>query len=72
VDDLDDIPEIAENRILPVTDFAQRGGPNIIDRAVRPNQPDDPVLFLVNLDQVLMHARAVTGAVPRTTTTKSS
>ena len=62
VDDLDDIPEIAANRILPVADFAQRGGPNVVDRAVRPNKPDDPVLFLVDLDQVLMHARAVAPA----------
>jgi len=59
IDELDDIPEIAANRILPVADIAQRNGPNIVDRAVRPDRADDPVLFLVNLDQVLMHARAV-------------
>jgi chemotaxis signal transduction protein len=59
IDDLDDIPEIAANRILPVADIAQRNGPKIVDRAVRPNQPEDPVLFLVNLEQVLMLARAV-------------
>jgi chemotaxis signal transduction protein len=68
VDDLDDIPEIAANRILPVADFAQRGVPSIVDRAVRPNQPDDPVLFLVNLDQVLLHARAFTSAPTRPAT----
>jgi chemotaxis signal transduction protein len=70
IDELDDIPEIAANRILPVADFAQRGGPNIVDRAVRPSQPDDPVLFLVNLDQVLLYVRAFAGA-PRSQTTKA-
>lgn len=72
IDDLDDIPEIAANRILPVTDFAQRGGPSIVDRAVRPNKPDDPVLFIVNLDQVLLHARAVVSAPARATATKTA
>jgi chemotaxis signal transduction protein len=58
VDDLDDIPEIAASRILPVADFAQRGRHSIVDRAVRPNQPEDPVLFVVNLEQVLLYTRA--------------
>lgn len=57
VDELDDIPELPANRILPVAEFAQRNGPSIIDRAVRPNKPDDPMLFLVNLEQVLQYAR---------------
>jgi len=65
IDELDDIPEIAANRILPVADIAQRNGPNIVDRAVRPDRADDPVLFLVNLDQVLMHARAVGAAAAK-------
>jgi chemotaxis signal transduction protein len=71
VDDLDDIPEIAASRILPVTDFAQRGRPSIVDRAVRPNQPDDPVLFIVNLDQVLLHTRALAPTASASTAVKA-
>jgi chemotaxis signal transduction protein len=57
IDELDDIPEIAASRILPVADVAQRARPSIVDRAVRPNQPDDPVLFLLNLEQLALHIR---------------
>jgi chemotaxis signal transduction protein len=59
VDALAEIPEVAVSRILPVAELALRGGPAILDRAVRPEQPDDPMLFVMNLEQLVAYTRAV-------------
>ena len=43
------IPEIAVSQILAVGELAIPRGPAILDRAVRPMKPEDPVLFIINL-----------------------
>src|SRR5690606_27470696 len=57
VDELADIPEIAVNRILPVGELNTRGAA-ILDRAVRPEHPEEPVLMLMNIEQLLVYAGA--------------
>jgi chemotaxis-related protein WspB len=57
VEELADIPEIALSRILPVGDL-NVGGAAILDRAVRPEHAADPVLMLMNIEQLLIHAGA--------------
>ncbi|MDY6944837.1 MAG: chemotaxis protein CheW [Pseudomonadota bacterium] len=57
VDELADIPEIATSRILPVGELNARGAA-ILDRAVRPEHPDEPVLMLMNIEQLLIYAGA--------------
>lgn len=57
VDELADIPEIAVNRILPVGEMNTRGAA-ILDRAVRPEHPEEPVLMLMNIEQLLIYAGA--------------
>ena len=58
VDELADIPAIAVSRLLPMTDAAQFAGTAIVDRAVRPERPEDPLLLIVNLEQLLQLTRA--------------
>lgn len=58
VDELAGIPAIAVSRMLPMSDAAQRAGAAIVDRAVRPERPDDPLLLILNLEQLLLHTRA--------------
>lgn len=58
VEELADIPEIALSRILPVGEFGARNGPAILDRAVRPDHAEDPVLMIMNIEQLLIYARA--------------
>jgi chemotaxis signal transduction protein len=57
VEELADIPEIATSRILPVGEMNARGGA-ILDRAVRPEHPEEPVLMLMNIEQLLIYAGA--------------
>lgn len=57
VEELADIPEIATSRLLPVGELNARGVA-ILDRAVRPEHADEPVLMLVNLEQLLVYAGA--------------
>jgi len=58
VEELADIPEIALSRILPVGELGSRSGPAILDRAVRPIQADEPVLMIMNIEQLLLCAQA--------------
>jgi len=57
VEELADIPEIAVGRILPVDDL-NVGGAAVLDRAVRPEHAEEPVLMLMNIEQLLIHAGA--------------
>ena len=57
VDELADIPEIAVSRILPVGELNSRGAA-ILDRAVRPEHAEEPVLMLMNIEQLLQCAGA--------------
>lgn len=57
VEELADIPEIMISRILPVGDLNVRGAA-ILDRAVRPEHAEDPVLMLMNIEQLLIYAGA--------------
>lgn len=64
IHELGDIPEVSPDRLLPFAERGgQRAGPQIIDRAVRPEAPDDPVLFVVNLEQLILYTQP-----PATTT----
>ena len=55
IDELGDIPEVAMSRLLPFSEHAQRGGSAVIDRAVRPESPADPVLLIVNIETLVLH-----------------
>lgn len=57
VEELADIPEIAVGRILPVAELNTRG-PAILDRAVRPELAEEQVLMIINIEQLLVCARA--------------
>jgi chemotaxis signal transduction protein len=57
VEELADIPEIAVSRILPVHELNTRG-PAILDRAVRPEHAEEQVLMIINIEQLLICARA--------------
>ncbi|HEY0681690.1 MAG TPA: chemotaxis protein CheW [Steroidobacter sp.] len=57
VDELADIPEIAVSRILPMSELNTRGAA-ILDRAVRPEHAEEPMLMLMNIEQLLMYAGA--------------
>jgi chemotaxis signal transduction protein len=57
VEELADIPEIAVSRILPVAELNTRG-PAILDRAVRPEHAEEQVLMIINIEQLLICARA--------------
>ncbi|WP_157995264.1 chemotaxis protein CheW [Peristeroidobacter soli] len=57
VEELADIPEIAVSRILPVGDLNARGV-SILDRAVRPERAEEPMLMLMNVEQLLIYAGA--------------
>jgi chemotaxis signal transduction protein len=64
VEELADIPEIAVSRILPVGDLNVRGAA-ILDRAVRPEHAEEPVLMLMNIEQLLMYAGAAGFKLPQ-------
>jgi chemotaxis signal transduction protein len=57
VEELADIPEIEVSRILPVAELNTRG-PAILDRAVRPEHAEEQVLMIINIEQLLICARA--------------
>lgn len=57
VEELADIPEIAVSRILPVAELNTRG-PAVLDRAVRPEHAEEQVLMIINIEQLLVCARA--------------
>jgi chemotaxis signal transduction protein len=63
VDELADIPEIAISRILPVGELNARGAA-VLDRAVRPEHPEEPVLMLMNIEQLLIYAGAAGFKLP--------
>lgn len=58
VDDLAGIPSIPVSRLLPMNDISHRSGAAIVDHAVRPEQPDDPLLLILNLQELIRHTRA--------------
>lgn len=57
VDGLGTIPEVPATSVLPLSDYATRGTLRIVDRAVRPDRPEDPVLMIVNIEQLMMTIR---------------
>ncbi len=65
VDDLGIIPAIPVSRLLPMNESATLGNA-IVDRAVRPENPDDPMLLTVNIDQLMLLTRGL-----QASTTKS-
>jgi chemotaxis signal transduction protein len=76
IHELGDIPEVSLSRMLPFTERTPRAGASIIDRAVRPESPDEAVLFIINLEQLILHtqsaavgatapSKSTTAAVPR-------
>jgi chemotaxis signal transduction protein len=58
VDDLAGIPSIPISRLLPMHDASQRAGNAIIDHAVRPERPDDPLLLILNIEQLVRHTHS--------------
>jgi chemotaxis signal transduction protein len=58
VHELADIPEIASSRVLPVDELVRCRGPQVLDRAVRPERAEDPVLMIVNLERLLLCTRS--------------
>ncbi|HMN46961.1 MAG TPA: chemotaxis protein CheW [Povalibacter sp.] len=59
VDDLGIIPAIPVSRLLPMSEAATLGGRAVVDRAVRPENPDDPMLLTVNLEQLMLLTRGL-------------
>jgi chemotaxis signal transduction protein len=57
VEELADIPEISLDRILPVAELNSRGAA-ILDRAVRPERAQEQMLMILNIEQLLLCARA--------------
>lgn len=53
IDELAGIPEIPASQILAMNEVAHQPRAAIVDRAVRPDKPDDPVLFIINLQQLM-------------------
>lgn len=59
VDDLGIIPAIPVSRLLPMSEAAAFGGCAVVDRAVRPENPDDPMLLTLNLEQLMLLTRGL-------------
>jgi chemotaxis signal transduction protein len=57
VDALGVIPEVPATSLLPLSDYATRGTLSVVDRAVRPDRPEDPVLMIVSIEQLMMAIR---------------
>jgi chemotaxis signal transduction protein len=53
VDALSSISEVPATSVLSIEGFGGEHASRVVDRAVRPDQPDDPVLMILNLDQLL-------------------
>jgi chemotaxis signal transduction protein len=62
VDQLADISEIEERQILPVKGVLLDGQRSIIDHAVRPSQPEDPVLFILDIAELFAQIRSAATA----------
>jgi chemotaxis signal transduction protein len=58
IDELASIPEIPASQILAMNEVAGQARAAIVDRAVRPSRPDDPVLFIINLQQLMARVQA--------------
>lgn len=58
IDELASIPEIPASQILAMNEMASQSRHAIVDRAVRPAKPEDPVLFIINLQQLLSRVQA--------------
>lgn len=63
IDELASIPEVALSNVLPLNDYSGRSNARLIDRAVRPNQPDDPVLLILSIEQLLAQVRSEVGVI---------
>jgi chemotaxis signal transduction protein len=63
VESLGSIPEVPTTSILPLSTHVGRGRAQIIDRAVRPDSPDDPVLLIMNVEELLAAVRAPAGEI---------
>lgn len=59
VDALSSITEVPATSLLSIADFSAEHANRIVDRAVRPEQPEDPVLMILNLDQLLVATKDV-------------
>jgi chemotaxis signal transduction protein len=57
IEELASIPEVPATNLLPLSDCAMRSASRIVDRAVRPESAEDPVLLIINIDQVLIATR---------------
>ena len=57
VDELADIPEVATHRMMAVNDVLLTQCSNLIGRAVKPLQPDGPILLVVDLDRIFEQLR---------------
>jgi chemotaxis signal transduction protein len=74
VDALGDIPEVPVHAIVPVADAMFQSNTSVLDRVVRPQNPNDPVLLILSIEQLLLQLRsreplppqAVTKAAPAT------
>ena len=53
IDELASIPEIPASQILAMNEVTNHARGAIVDRAVRPSKPEDPVLFIINLQQLM-------------------
>lgn len=58
IDELASIPEIPASEILAMNEMASQSRNAIVDRAVRPAKPEDPVLFIINLQQLMSRVQA--------------
>jgi chemotaxis signal transduction protein len=65
IDELASIPEVPVTNLLPLSDGASRSTTRIVDRAVRPESAEDPVLLIVNIDQVMTATREEKRTVTR-------
>jgi chemotaxis signal transduction protein len=54
VDELASIPEIPMTSLLPLAECTGRSTVRIVDRAVRPERAEDPVLLIVNIEQLIV------------------
>ncbi len=65
VDDLGIIPAIPVSRLLPMSEAATLGGRAVVDRAVRPENADDPMLLTINLEQLMLLTRGLQASAPK-------
>jgi chemotaxis signal transduction protein len=58
IDELASIPEIPASQILAMNEMTSQSRNAIVDRAVKPSKPEDPVLFIINLQQLMSRVQA--------------